>query len=389
MRLLIVGMTASAHLARFVDALTDRAVDVHLFEAQHRSTPHPDLPAATLHLPRPWTAPEGSPLTVAPVPVGAGDGYDQRVAHLAEVIDALRPDVIHAHETLLAGGLVDGVRRARGALPAPWLVTNWGSDLYWEGRDPRNVPRLRSVMGGCDYFSAECHRDVALARAFGLRGRVVGVWPVAGGADLERVDRLRTPGPSSGRRTVALKGIDVLYGHARVGLRAIERCADLLDGWELAGYQMQPSSDELARTVTAAAGMRYTVLSDASARSSSHDELLAMHGRARVSLGLNRSDALSTSFLEALSMGAFPVQGHGSCGYELTPAGRGALFVDPRDLDQVTAALRRALTDDGLVDGAAALNRRVAAEHLDRRRIGARIVDMYDRILDDVALEAA
>ena len=114
-----------------------------------------------------------------------------------------------------------------------------------------------------------------------------------------------------------------------------------------------------------------------------------MHGRARVSLALNRSDALSTSFLEAMAMGSFPVQSSSSCGNEIIPPGRGAAFVPATDVDAVTAALRRALTDDALVDTAAEINRPACAEHLDRRRIRARVIDAYERILGDAALKAA
>ena len=37
----------------------------------------------------------------------------------------------------------------------------------------------------CDYYSAECHRDVALARQFGLRKPVFAVCPNSGGIDIE------------------------------------------------------------------------------------------------------------------------------------------------------------------------------------------------------------
>ena len=113
-----------------------------------------------------------------------------------------------------------------------------------------------------------------------------------------------------------------------------------------------------------------------------------MHGRARVSLALNRSDALSTSFLEAMAMGSLPVQSSSSCGSEITPPNQGALFVRATDVDAVTTALRRALTDDALVDAAAEINERACAEHLDRRRTRARVMDAYERILDDSALRA-
>jgi glycosyltransferase involved in cell wall biosynthesis len=88
-------------------------------------------------------------------------------------------------------------------------------------------------------------------------------------------------------------------------------------------------------------------------------------------------------------MGSFPVQATGSCGREITPDGRGAIFVPATDTDAVTAAMRRALTDDELVDTAAEINARAAAEHLDRRRTRARVLDAYERIVCDAALTRA
>jgi hypothetical protein len=388
MRLLVVGFAASVHVARYLQLLVDTGWDVHLFDSELHPQPHPELPAVTLHPAAPWEAPDGSALTVAAPPADAAGGFDGRVGHLLALLDELRPDIVHSHEIQHAGALVAGAARRRGGLGAPWLVTNWGSDVYWWGRVRSRAPLIRAVLGGCDYYSAECHRDVALARAFGLRGHVIGVWPVAGGIDVEHAQTLRAAGPTSARRAIALKGVVTTIGCGDVALAAVERCRDLLDGWELCLYQASDAIAQRASAIAEAGGMRCTHISKLAAREASHDDVLAMHGRARVSIGLNRSDALSTSFLEALAMGSLPVQSRSSCGYELTPPGRGALFVPPSDVDAVTAALRRALTDDALVDAAAEINARAVREHLDRRRTRARIVDGYERIVADAVVAA-
>jgi glycosyltransferase involved in cell wall biosynthesis len=315
--------------------------------------------------------------------------FGERVGDLERVIEAFRPDIVHSHEIQHGGVLVEAARRRAGEPRPPWLVTNWGSDIYWFGRDPRKVKGVRDVLSGCDYYSGECHRDVALGRAFGLRGRVIGVWPVTGGVDIEHAATLRTPGPTSARRAIAVKGAVSTIGQGINAFTAVERCADLLGGWEVWSYQMDPDLGERYGALASEAGFRYTQLSDGAARDSPHDALLAMHGRARVSLGLNRSDGLSVSFVEALAMGAFPIHSSSSCGGEITWPGRGALFVDPLDPDAVAAALRRGLTDDALVDRATALNARVVDEHIDRRRIRARVIDAYERIVADTALMAA
>jgi glycosyltransferase involved in cell wall biosynthesis len=389
MRLLVVGFADSVHIARYLQLLQDTDWDIHLFDSTLWGEPHPELPPVTVHTcvadvqesERP-----GGPLVKSLAFPWSFRGHSD---HLARVIDEFRPDIVHSHEIQHGGALVQAALQRDDTPQIPWLVTNWGSDIFWFGRDPFHISTIRAVLQDCDYYSAECHRDVALARAYGLQGRVVGVWPVTGGIDLDHAMTLRASGPTSGRRAIAVKGFSGAIGQAEIAFEAIERCADLLDDWELCTYQLDAKLEERYLNLAAGAVSHHTVISLGGARQSSHDEVLAMHGRARVSLALNRSDALSTSFLEAMAMGSFPVQSSSSCGNEITPPGHGALFVPATDVDTVTAALRRALTDDLLVDTAAEINRQACAEHLDRRRTRARVIDAYERILGDAALKAA
>jgi hypothetical protein len=379
MRILVVGFAASIHTARYLQLLEDTDWDIHLFDSQLDAPPHPALPAGvTFHAP-----PRDGYLPHAE----RRGTFAHRVAALAALIDELAPDVVHSHELQHGGALVD-LARGDGPLPAPWLVTNWGSDIRWYGADPARRPRIRSILGACNYYSAECHRDVALARAFGFRGTVIGVWAVTGGIDIEHATPLRAAGPTSSRRAIAVKGAQSWVGQAQNAMTAIERCCDLLSGWEVCGHQMHPDSELRLRALNDAGRIRYTHVSGEATRDSPHDTMLAMHGRARVSLALNLSDGLSNAFTEAMAMGAFPIHSHGSCGHEITPPGRGALFVSPSDPDEVTAALRRALTDDALVDEAAVINTRAVAEQLDRRVTRARVIDGYERIVGDTMLNA-
>lgn len=385
--MLLVGFPTSVHIARYVDLLRDAGWELHLFDVTLMSDPHPDIDVPlTLYLAGPSAVELDDAVTIVPDPDG-GTGYDARVAHLARVIEEVRPDVIHSHETAITGPVVLAARRRLGGFDVPWLSTNWGSDLFWNARAPHVVPRLREVLEACDYYCAECHRDIALARGLGFRGEVLGVWPVAGGVDPALAAGLRAPGPTSQRRSIAFKGLAGFIGGAKVGMAALERCAPRLRGWELCGYQMDDAIVDPLRELAEGIGMRFTAMSGAQLRDSPYEAILAMHGRARVSINLNRTDGVSSSFFEALVMGSLPLQGHGSCGYEVTPHGRGALFVDARDVDDVTAALDRALTDDALVDGAAELNAAIADEHVDRRRITTRILDGYERIISEKAME--
>ncbi len=79
-------------------------------------------------------------------------------------------------------------------------------------------------------------------------------------------------------------------------------------------------------------------------------------------------------------MGSFPIQSNTSCLGELVQDGESGMLVHPEDPEAVAEALRRAVTEEELVDRAAEINARIAAEHLDRLVIRPQVVQMYERI---------
>jgi glycosyltransferase involved in cell wall biosynthesis len=83
----------------------------------------------------------------------------------------------------------------------------------------------------------------------------------------------------------------------------------------------------------------------------------------RVYVGASRSDGISTSFLEALVSGCYPVQTNTSCADEWIKYGAKATLVGI-DILQITDALESALTSDSLVDEAQQENYRIAVSHL-------------------------
>jgi glycosyltransferase involved in cell wall biosynthesis len=150
----------------------------------------------------------------------------------------------------------------------------------------------------------------------------------------------------------------------------------LLKGYRVAIYVASPEVKIAAELLTHSTGIPIDIVPP-----SSHEEILRLHGRARVSIGLGISDAISTSLLEAMTMGSFPIQSNTSCANEWVQCGETAILVPPEDPDAVAKALRRALSDDALVDRAAEINAGVTAARLDRSVIQPQVIAMYERIL--------
>jgi len=88
-----------------------------------------------------------------------------------------------------------------------------------------------------------------------------------------------------------------------------------------------------------------------------HAAILDLFGVARVYLGVSVTDGISTSMLEAMAMGAFPIQSNTACADEWFTDGVGGFLVDQNDVDIIAARLSHALCDDNLVDTAARINR--------------------------------
>jgi glycosyltransferase involved in cell wall biosynthesis len=374
MRILMVVMPNSIHVARWVNQLSGQGWEIHLFSSCE-ALPHPSLRNVTLYNRMEVSRFEVHP-SVRVVRLPRSSTLRGLSYQLGRLIDRLKPDLIHSMELQHAGYLtLDARAHVQGPFPR-WIVSNWGSDIYLFGRLPRHEERIRQLLRHCDYYGCECARDVLLARQFGFRGEVLPVLPIAGGFDLEAIAPLRSPGPTSGRRLVVLKGYQHWAGRALVGLRALENCAAELQGYRVAVYGYSEDVALAAELFDQATGVPVDLIT-----AQSHDDMLRLFGRARVYIGLSISDGISTALLEALAMGAFPIQSCTACADEWVADGETGFLVPPEDPQVIATALRRALSDDALVDEAAARNDRTCRDRLDNRNLAFQIADLYRGVI--------
>jgi hypothetical protein len=392
LRILFVAMGNSVHTARWIRQLRGLGWDLHLFPTESVGL-HPELSDVNVHeflyskrrgtndsvrFSGAWPLPRGAYLARSAIRRWL-PAWDDRARLLARAIRKLKPDLVHSMEFQHSAYLTLAARDhvTPNEFPA-WLVSNWGSDIYLFGRLSEHIDRIKSVLAACDFYACECHRDVGLAREFGFAGEVMTVQPNGGGFDVERMRRLRSPGQTSTRRCIALKGYQNWVGRALFGLRAIELCADVLRDYRVAIYLAEPDVILAARLFTQRTGIPVDLIEPGAP----HEEILKMHGRTRVSIGLSISDAISTSALEAMIMGSFPIQSDTSCLNEWLRDGETGMLVHPEDTEQIAAAIRRAVGDDELVDRAAEANAQLAAERLEVSVTQRQTIQLYETIAE-------
>lgn len=397
MRILFVGMAESIHFARWVNQLDDFGWERFVFPI-YSEKPHAALRNVTfinsgeipgfqknhslhyLHGKLPFFVMNEFSKTLQkrtgsakPLP----EPPSLLVRALNSSIKQIKPDIIHSLEFQGAGYLTLEVQKKfQGEFPK-WIATNWGSDVYLFGRLAAHRDRVRAVLENCDYYSCECERDVVLAREYGLRGEVLPVFPNAGGFDLALCETLRQPGRTSERKSILLKGYQSWAGRALTGLQALARCSDIIkkQGYSIEIFSATPDVKIAAELLSSNIGVPIKILP-----LSSHTQILQTYGRARVYIGLSISDAISTSLLEAMVMGALPIQSCTACADEWIVDGRSGLIVPPEDVDVIENALRRALTDDVLVDQAASLNKETARKQLSSTVIQPKVSNFYQHV---------
>ena len=295
------------------------------------------------------------------------------------MIRQLKPDIVHSLEIQQAGYMTHGARRKVGEDFPTWIVSNWGSDTYVFGRLDDHRERVRSVMMQCDYYASECLRDVvARAAARVPRARRCRCCRRPAGSISTTWRSFRTPGPTSARRTIALRGYQGWAGRAFTGIRALERAADVLGDYTIDVYNWRWSPDmELAVNLAAKrSGLNFVLTPWMS-----HDEVWQMHGRSRALVALSIGDGISTSMLEAVTMGSFPIQSHTSCANEWLEHGKTGFLVHPEDPEEVEAAIRRVVADDALVDEAAAITGDVIRSRLDASVVRPAAIAMYEQVI--------
>jgi glycosyltransferase involved in cell wall biosynthesis len=273
---------------------------------------------------------------------------------LRRLIESSSFDLIHVLELQHAGyllldtGLIDSLPKV--------FITNWGSDIYWFQQFPKHKNKIVQLLNLADMYSAECQRDIEIVRSLGYTGITMPVIPNSGGIDLDEIPK--DARPPSQRTKIMIKGYTGFVGKALVALKACEHVAEYLRNYEVVIYSASIKSRIRALKLRHVHGIQVTILRKRTA----HQEMLRHFSESRIYIGISLSDGISTSLLEAMSTGCYPIQTNTSCANEWLNRRSGHL-VPCDSLEMITQALITALQADEHVDNAAEINRAIIEAH--------------------------
>lgn len=337
-RVLVIGMVDSIHLARWLTQFQGENLEFFLFPSGPNRRIHPELlrligdnqGTTSFHL---------HPVARFSVFLWTVDrflGLRIRATILGRWLRQIKPSFVHAIEIQGAGYLALAVEATLRALATPLLVTNWGSDIYWFQRDKGHAEKIRRLLSIASHYSAECERDILLAKQLGFLGLTLPVIPNAGG--LETIEELDFGQQSLERNLIAVKGYDGWVGRARVALRALELIESHVATFEIVVFSANFRTRVLAAFLDLSSNLKLKVFPK---NRLTHASLQELFRRSVIYLGVSKSDGISTSMLEAMAAGAIPVQTSTSCCDEwFTSSG---VAIETIEVEAVAAAIVRGL----------------------------------------------
>lgn len=382
-KILMVGMADSIHLANWLENMRDIQVAVILVSSSPHRNVHPKIvellanpnnQGLRLSMPM-WSRRFGLGLWA----VDRIFGERVRGFLVRKLIDLEKPSVIHVVEFQHAGYiLLKALKNWTPQRAFSLLVSNYGSDIYWFGRFSKHKTRIQSLLALADLYTSECSRDISLAEKFGYQGHSILI-PNTGGVDFSELPSLTSKELCSERTVVVIKGYQGKFGLAVLGVLALWHERHVLKGFKIVSFS--------TNLVTALALLLFRGFSglDVSINLKgrlAHKQVLSLMSQARIFIGLSRSDGISTSLLEAMAMGAFPIQTGTSCANEWIANGETGAIIELNWASNLRYWIRASLQNDTLVDRAQLANVSTITERYTKSLMKIRVEGLYSNLLN-------
>ncbi len=292
----------------------------------------------------------------------------------AKAYQEIRPDIIHCFEMQLSGLPILSVIQD---LPVPLIYSSWGSDLFDFKRLGVSQNAATAFLKRTDYLITDCKRDQAIAKANGFEETFLGVFPGNGGLTIEAssIKRLEH------RNTILIKGYDDGVGKASIVLNALERVDKaILQDKQIIIYSADRSIETQIKNSERLSLLAMQIYSRHSFIN--NVQLLKVMGNSCIHIANSLSDGMPNALLEAMGMGAFPIQSNpgGATEEVITDGKNGFLIQDPLDINGIANLIEKALDDKSLRKSAQEFNTAFIRKNYNRTILQSQIVSLYQQV---------
>jgi glycosyltransferase involved in cell wall biosynthesis len=377
-KILLIGMADSVHLANWLENMAALPVDVTLISSSPHRRLHPKIVGLIgtasqngmrLAMPN-WSRYFGFLFWLIDRPLGER----LRGKLVRNLIQKLKPDLVHVVEFQHAGYiLLKALAKPLFVERPKIMASNYGSDIYWFQKFSSHKAKISALLEASDHYTSECQRDIALAKRFGFVGTSTLI-PNTGGVSDDLLLRQQVMSVASERKLLLLKGYHNKFGQALIGVRSILRIRKSLIGFEIVSFSTNIFTALFLILLRLFSGLNISFHLKGAL---THSEVLTLMSRARIYLGLSKSDGISTSLLEAMARGAFPLQTGTSCASEWIEDGLSGAILTLGKEDELDNWITRAIFDDHLVNKAQEINHATILARYTKSAMTSQVENLY------------
>lgn len=293
---------------------------------------------------------------------------------LEELIKEIKPDLVHSLEMQ---SQTYPLLKVRKKIHFNWAYFSWGSDLYLYQNNASHQQKIKEVLSKVNYLFIDNSRDIKLAKSLDYKGETMPVFPGGGGYSLEEYKQYLKP--VSERKLIIIKGYHHWAGRALSVLNALEILIETIKNYEIYVY----SAHDLVIDKIDELNLKYNLNIKYSSRKNeiTHQALLEKFGSAKIAIGNSISDGIPNTLLEAIILGAFPIQSNpgGASEDYILDGKNGFLINNPENSEEISKIIYKALKDDEMLEKAFLMNQQIA-EQLEYKTIKTSVLKNYAKI---------
>ena len=290
---------------------------------------------------------------------------------LEKIILEIQPDVVHSFEMQSCSYPI--VKTMNKYPNIKWLYSCWGNDLYYYQNLSSHGKKIKKILQRIDFLHTDCIRDFQIAKQLGFKGQFLGVIPGGTGYRIEELEKYKLP--IQQRKVILIKGYEHHFGRGLNVVKALELIKKELENYEVVVFGAHPKVMEYVKEKS----LNYTCFHR---HGLTHEELIKWMGKSLVYIGNSISDGIPNTLLEAIVMGAFPIQSNpgGATAEIITDGENGFLIQQPENIEAIKENIIKAITNITLVKSAAVLNSLIAKERLDYEVNNKKLLAIYEAI---------
>lgn len=287
---------------------------------------------------------------------------------LERILNIIQPDIVHSFEMQSCSHPILEVMNNYPSIK--WIYSCWGSDLFYYQNQKKHKHKIKAVLKRVDSLHTDSFRDYMIAKKIGFKGLHTGVIPGGGGYRLEELKFFKKP--INERRIILVKGYEHEFGRAINAIKALDKIIDELNQYELVIF----GAHEVVIDFIKKNNLRFKFYHR---NELDHRELLELLGSSLIYIGNSISDGIPNTLLEAIIMGAFPIQSNpGGVTSEIVIDNlNGALIEDPNDIDLISDKIFKVLKDKEMLLNAIEHNIAISKEKLSYKINQNKIIALY------------